>query len=407
MTASVLLSFIVAGLLLQLATGIAISVWRRRTDGRVSRSMALESAQISTAAWAGWREFRIVRREFEDEAHTQCSFYLAPVDGSPLPPYEPGQFLTFSVQSAAECSVIRCYSLSDKPDPDRYRITVKRIPPLTARPEMPGGVCSNHFHDQLHEGDIVKVKAPSGRFCIDSNSDIPAVLIAGGIGITPMISMLQWSLAKKPERDIHLYYGLRDGSQHAFRRRLDELAGTHPRFHLNVAYSRPGPNDLQGRDYHCAGHVDADLIRRTLSHGRHQFYVCGPPAMMESLVPALVQWGVPLHDIHYEAFGPSSALAASSELENRHPTFAAPLDVQLRRSGRTLVWDGQDESLLAFAERHGVAVESGCRSGSCGTCETQLISGVVRYARQPDHEVAPGHCLLCVAKPESSLVLEA
>ena len=81
--------------------------------------------------------------------------------------------------------------------------------------------------------------------------------------------------------------------------------------------------------------------------------------------------------------------------------------MRFRRSGRTLVWDGQDENLLDFAERHGVAVDSGCRSGGCGTCETKLVSGTVRYAREPDHDVAPGHCLLCVGRPESALVLEA
>ncbi len=407
MTAPILLGYIVAGLLLQLAIGITIGVWRRHTDSSALGSVKFESPQASPAAWVGWREFSIVSREFEDESHTQCSFYLAPVDGAPLPPYEPGQFLTFSVQpAAAERPIIRCYSLSDRPVPGTYRITVKRNPGSAAKAQLPEGACSSYFHDELHEGDVVKVKAPSGHFCIDANSSIPVVLIAGGIGITPMMSMLQWSLAERPEHEIHLYYGLRDGSQHAFKRRLDELASANPRFHLNVVYSRPGVNDLQGRDYQYVGHMDVDLLRRTLPHGQHQFYVCGPSAMMESLVPELARWGVPQDNIHYEAFGPSSMRAASFESEKHHPSPTAPIEVKFRRSGRALAWDGHDESLLAFAERHGVAVESGCRSGSCGTCETKLVSGAVSYAHQPDHDVAVGHCLMCVAKPESTLVLE-
>jgi ferredoxin len=84
-----------------------------------------------------------------------------------------------------------------------------------------------------------------------------------------------------------------------------------------------------------------------------------------------------------------------------------PVEVTFRRSGRTLVWDGRDASLLDFAERHGVAVESGCRSGSCGSCETKLVTGAVRYAQRPDHDLAPGSCLLCVGTPGSALVIEA
>ena len=98
---------------------------------------------------------------------------------------------------------------------------------------------------------------------------------------------------------------------------------------------------------------------------------------------------------------------ASAIAQDATASVQAPIDVQFRRSGRTLVWEGNDESLLDFAERHAVAVDSGCRSGSCGSCETKLVSGTVRYAHKPDHDVAPGHCLLCVGKPGSALVLEA
>jgi ferredoxin len=85
---------------------------------------------------------------------------------------------------------------------------------------------------------------------------------------------------------------------------------------------------------------------------------------------------------------------------------AVALDIRFNRSGRTLVWNGQDNNLLDFAERQGVPVESGCRSGSCGSCETKLISGTVTYAEKPDYDIADGHCLLCVGKPQTPLVLE-
>lgn len=200
MTALQLLGWICAALLLQLGAGIAWVLWRRAALPPVGAEAA--PAARSDAAWIGWREFRVARREFEDAARTQCSFYLEPVDGAPLPPFKPGQFLTFSIDLPATGSgtaartITRCYSLSDRPDPARYRITVKRVPAPAEPPEAEPGLSSNHFHDRVQVGDVLRVKAPAGHFFIDPDPALPAVLVAGGIGITPMMSMLRWCAAE-------------------------------------------------------------------------------------------------------------------------------------------------------------------------------------------------------------------
>ncbi len=412
MTAAELLGLITAALLLQLTVGVGLSVLRRRS-APVALSAGPSTAAVakSDTAWAGWRTFRVVQRQYEDAAPSQCSFYLQPVDGQPLPPFKPGQFLTFSldvessVGGEASRAITRCYSLSDRPDPAHYRVTIKRVPPPTDRPEIPPGLSSNHFHDHVHEGAVLRVKAPSGHFFIDPDPDVPAVLIGGGIGITPMMSMLRWCMASQPQRTVHLYYGLRNSREHAFKPLLEELAASHPALRLNVVYSRPTEADSKGRDYQHQGHVDVELLRRTLPQGRHQFYVCGPPAMMQTLVPALAAWGVSVADIHYEAFGPASVrLPGAAEVPVAN---GVTIEVKFHRSGRTLTWDGRDASLLDFAERHGIEVESGCRSGGCGSCETRLIEGSVSYDHAPDYDVTPGHCLVCVGRPSSPLVLEA
>lgn len=411
MTAAELLGLITAGLLLQLAAGVGVVLRRRRAGEAPPVARPAAARPATTLAWDGWREFRVVQRQFEDAARTQCSFHLQPVDGQPLPDFRPGQFLTFALDvadpsvPAGTRTVTRCYSLSDGPAPTHYRVTIKRVPPPPDRPGLAPGLASNHFHDRVQVGDVLRVKAPSGHFFIDPDASVPVVLIGGGIGITPMMSMLHWCRANQPSRDVHLFYGLRSGDEHAFKAPLEAWAASCAAPRLHVVYSRPGPADVQGRDHQHTGHVDVALLRRTLPHGRHRFYVCGPPAMMQSLVPALADWGVPAADIHYEAFGPASVKLPGREAP---PAGAAVgVEVKFQRSGRTLAWDGADASLLDFAERHGVDVESGCRSGGCGSCETRMLDGTVTYEHVPDHDVAPGHCLLCVGRPATALVLEA
>ncbi len=183
---------------------------------------------------------------------------------------------------------------------------------------------------------------------------VPAVLIAGGIGITPMISMLRWCVAVQPTRIVHLYYDVRHSGDHAFKQMLEQIVVEHTAFHLHVAYSQPGAEDVAGRGFQHAGRVDIALLRQTLPHGRHQFYVCGPPAMMESLVPALVQWGVPQQDVHFEAFGPASIKLPGTAASESVTALAEPLEVKFSRSDRTLAWDGQDTNLLDFTDRHGL-----------------------------------------------------
>lgn len=412
MTTLELLAYILTALLLQVAAGVGIGVWRRRAAaGATPQDLIEDAGAASTSAWLGWRDFRVVRRQFEDTAQSQCSFHLQPVDGLPLAMFQPGQYLTFSLSVAGvpggPRTLTRCYSLSDRPDPAGYRVTIKRMPPPADRPELPAGVASGHFHDHVREGDVLQVKAPAGHFTIDPNASVPAVFIAGGIGITPMLSMLRWCVVEQPNRPVHLYYGVRSSAEHAFKQMLEVLAAAHPAFKLNVVYASPASDDVLPRDYQHVGYIDLALLRRTLLHGRHQFYVCGPPPMMQSLVQGLRDWGVQADDIHFEAFGPASVRPAGPLTNEPAASHSASMTVRFSRSGRTLAWDGMDGNLLDFAERHDLSVDSGCRSGSCGACQTRVLSGVVCYASTPDHDIPKGHCLLCVGQPQTALVLDA
>ena len=154
MSASLLLAYICAALVVQLVVGIAIMQRRRRRVTASPAAGAPLALPIASGAWDGWREFRVVSRHFEDRAHTQCSFQLEPVDGVPLPPFLPGQFLTFALSIASGRTLTRCYSLSEGPNASSYRITVKRVLAPAGRPELPPGACSSYLHDRLHGNSL-------------------------------------------------------------------------------------------------------------------------------------------------------------------------------------------------------------------------------------------------------------
>lgn len=420
MTALSLLAWIAAALALQLAVYLAVVFWRhwhsyRNVSERAANPAADglptldESAGRSEMgrgpAWQGFRNFRVVRKVFEDAGRTVCSFYLAPEDGAPLPPFLPGQFLTFRLDvptpDGATAQIVRCYSLSDAPRPDGYRISVKRVTAPLGQ-DVPPGRSSNFLHDRIDVGDRLQVRAPSGHFHLRP-STAPVVLVGGGIGITPMLSMLNSCLAEQPQRQVWLFYGVRRGGEIVMREHLEALAARHPNFQLRLCFSAPRPEDLAGPHCH-QGRIDVDMLRMQLALEPYEFYICGPGPLLESLVPALEAWGVPESRIHYEAFGPSSLKRKPATAT---ATTSAALTIDFARSGKRVVWSPEANSLLELAEASGIDVPSGCRAGGCGSCQTKIQSGEVAYRQAPDYDPAPGHCLLCVGTPKTNLTLEA
>lgn len=420
-----LLLWIVLGIALQLAIYLGIIFWRHWLDYLALRSREVESnlpvaqdvpsgvEETAVGPRLDFRTFRVERKVAENVAHSICSFYLVPEDGQPLPAFLPGQFLTFRldvpVATGGNEQVIRCYSLSDAPRPNHYRVSIKRVPPPMGS-DVPPGRSSNYFHDQVAVGSLLQVRAPSGHFHIDRSS-VPVVLIAGGIGITPMLSMLNWSLSEQPGREIWLFYGVRNGRELVMKSQLEALAAEHPNFHLQLCLSNPLPEEVEGRDYQHRGRVDVDLLRMQLPLKPYHFYICGPTPMMESLVQALEDWGVPDSHIHFEAFGPASikrkhAVSVSIE-ESQNEAMDTGILVTFAKSGKQLPWKTTVGSLLEFAEANGIVVNSGCRAGGCGSCQTTILDGEVAYRQPPDYDPEPGTCLLCVCEPKTSVTLEA
>ncbi|HID99644.1 MAG TPA: 2Fe-2S iron-sulfur cluster binding domain-containing protein [Thiotrichaceae bacterium] len=360
-------------------------------------------------SWTGFRDLRVQGKMVEDQNGTICSFFLTPVDKKPLPSFKPGQFLTFQLDikdGQTSKKVVRCYSLSDKPSPDYFRVTIKRVLAPSKAPDALPGIASTYFHDKVHEGDILAVKAPAGHFYWNTEGKEPIVLIGSGIGITPMLSILNASIHSHSNQEIWFYYGVRNSDEHIMKDYLDEVAKTHQNLHLHVVYSQPKQQDSKGTDYHNEGHIDITLLRMTLLLKPYQFYVCGPKQMMETLVPDLSAWGVPDSNIHYETFGPSSLTKQEKQrlVEAETPS---ELTVTFSKSEKTVQWNNSAASLLEFAEENGIPIDSGCRAGSCGCCQTTIESGELEYVQSPDIDPEQGTGLLCVSVPKTHLTLSA
>lgn len=415
MTSLTLLLWIALGIALQLALWLGIGFWRHWLDYQALRrgvaaperpvpSAEPQAEPATVAAWPGLRPFRVARKEVEDAAQSICSLYLVPEDDKPLPAFLPGQFLTFRIDLPTE-QIVRCYSLSDAPRPDYYRVSIKRVPAPVGS-DLPPGRSSSHLHDHVAVGDILQVRAPGGHFHLD-RGDAPVVLIGGGIGITPMLSMLEWCLAVQPAREIWLFYGVRNSREPIMPARLKTLAAAHPNFRLCLCFSDPLPSDRAGQDYQHRGRVDVNLLRMQLPLKPYHFYICGPTPMMESLVAGLEDWGVPEARIHFEAFGPASIKRKPIAAVTDTPATQNDIVVTFAKSGKTLPWYAGVGSLLEFAEANGIQVDSGCRAGGCGTCQTTVQAGEVAYGNPPDFDPEPGNCLLCVCTPKTSVTLEA
>jgi ferredoxin-NADP reductase len=202
--------------------------WRDYFKGRIDRvATGAHQRAAQTPSWAGFRSFTL--REKVRESDNAASFYLVPADGRPLPPYLPGQYLTVRLYIPRVARpLVRSYSLSDAASTDRYRLTIKRIPTRAEEPRAASGLVSAYFHEQLAVGDRIEAKAPAGTFTLDvTQHDQPVVLIGGGIGITPLVSMLNSIVAAESPRETWLLYGVRDHREHIMGGHLEAIARAH------------------------------------------------------------------------------------------------------------------------------------------------------------------------------------
>ncbi len=491
--------------------------------------------------WEGFRNFVVKDKIYEGGGI--CSFILTPEDKRPLPTFQPGQYLTFQLSiPGREKPVVRCYSLSDCPCPDTYRVSIKKILPPPSANSMPPGLVSSYFHNSVNRGDLLKIKAPNGEFYLDSKNEHPLVLIAGGVGVTPLLSMVNTLAAKKSKQHIWLFYGVRNEDEHIMKDILAELASALPKFNLRICYSdnishgntinemtqivktdsgivvskvyradlvnvdtksrfpitkeciligRSSKADMTVDSPHLSAthaqikfdestwtiedlnskngtilngkllksesavlshndliyfgskeipflfstsndseeniidnryimatknpnefilkkqRITINLLKSQLPSNNFDFYICGPAEMMKQLTDDLMGWGVPEQKIHFESFGPASVAKVRTNKQLTESRAESNIEVSFSKTNKKCNWDPQFNNILEFAESLGIAMDSGCRTGSCGTCMTRINAGRVHYLDTPGADIETGMCLTCIATPQTDISLDA
>jgi len=269
------------------------------------RQIYQDNAQ-KPGGWEGFRTFRIARKEVESDVIT--SFYLAPEDGGALPAFKPGQYITVRVPGPCGHTTMRNYSLSDKPGQEWFRISVKREKGTQAN--TPDGYVSTLLHDQMDVGTAVEIGSPCGEFFLDltENHERPLVLLAAGIGITPILSILLSALEASPDREMILIHGCLNERVQAFRQTIDALAANHANLNTHYRYSDPAKFGVRRRGNCSSGFVDAALIESMVSERNADYYFCGPKPFMVSIYHELLAWGIPGTQVHFEFFGPRQEL---------------------------------------------------------------------------------------------------
>jgi ferredoxin-NADP reductase len=336
--------------------------------------------------------------------------------------FVPGQFLTLTVEADGR-RVSRSYTIASPPTRvDHVEITVKR--------EEHGEV-SRHLHDATAVGDLIEVAAPGGAFTFTGQEAGDIVLIAGGVGITPMMSVIRTLTDRAWPGEIHLLYGARTTRDFIFRDELEYLQRRHPNLHVAATMRRAEGTSWMGPE----GVISKDFIARTVPDiARRRVHLCGPPPMMEAVKAALAEFGVPPANVRTEAFGPArgqapapastapavpppqaqaappaSTTPAASPLPVPANQQVASATVTFSKSSRAAPL-ARGQTVLEAAEAAGVAIDYSCRVGICGTCMVPLREGAVTMEVEdglPPEEKERGMILACQAKSEGDLVVEA
>lgn len=377
---------------------------------RQAAEIARLNSELQSAAVGSSMQWRVMEvAQVIDESEDCRSFYLVDPYGQALPAFQPGQHLLVRPALAGAFQTTRCYSLSHSPDSRFWRITVKRQTVDARRPRDQEGGLSQWLHDRIGVGDCLLVGGPNGQFYLASDNQSPLVLVAAGVGITPLASILHWSLQHTPQRPIQVLFQAKDRQHWPLGKNLHQAALGGRNLHVETYFSRETQADLEALQHQYpgqihAGRLDVQQIHRpdpNADKSNSDYFLCGPASWMESIRESLIQQGVNPARVHWESFG-----SVPTGKPSQGDASQQAIPVSFVRSDVSTHWHDPEQSLWELAREHRVEIPSGCLSGVCGSCRVQLLSGQVEYDRPVGIELGDDECLSCIARPVTECRLD-
>jgi len=380
--------------------------WKTSLEALVDQEASAGNAGLTGVAspppaWPGFRPLRVTR--VDRESASVISLWFEDMYGNALPAGLPGQFLVLKFRPTPDIPpVLRTYSMSGAPGAGKYRVSIK---------QEVHGLGSSFLCNRVKVGDVLEVSAPRGSFMLRAG-DGPVVLLGAGIGATPLLAMLHELASTASYRDVWWLYGTRNLNEHPFAEESRALLKGLRHGRGYVCYSRPNAQDRFGQDYDAAGRLDLPLLKRLGVPREADFYLCGPPPFLSGLTSALENWGVSPGRVFTELFGAGQSVQPGISGGARRPAHQPEgavgpgPRVSFTRSGLTVAWRPDFQSLLELAEACDVPVKWSCRTGVCHSCECALIGGAVDYRPTPLEQPADGNVLICCSRPRSDIEID-
>jgi ferredoxin-NADP reductase/DMSO/TMAO reductase YedYZ heme-binding membrane subunit len=342
-----------------------------------------------------WSGELVVSRIFE-ETHDVKTFRFTPVGGGPLPfAAIAGQYLNIQLEIDGK-RVRRSYTIASSPTRTDYaEITVKR-----------DGLASKHLHGSVKEGDVIKIGAPAGKFYFAGTEAKRVVLVAGGVGITPMMSVIRSLTERRWAGDMHLIFAVKRRADIIFERELEDLVAGHPNLHVTITLTQPDDAAPGGLWNGTRGRISRELIAKVVPDvAGSRVMLCGPVPQMQAARALFVELGVPNDEIREEEFvSPTASGDAAAEVADTGGEYV----VHFKRSGKKVDLVGL--TVLEAAEDNDIEIPFECRSGICGQCKCKLVSGRVVMESQDAltaSDKQKGLILACQARPTQNCEVEA
>ena len=388
------------------------------------KSPPIVSDDIAPSKPNSWTGTLLVAEIF-DETPNVKTFRLVDPEGGKIPfNYLPGQFITVTINPKG-VPVKRSYTIASSPtNRDYCEITVKH---------EEKGTVSHYMHTEVHIGELMQFTAPSGKFTFTEAHAESAVFIAGGVGITPMMSAIRYLTDKSWKGDIYLFFACKNQASIIFKEEILYLQKRYPNFHVFFILSKPTGKPS---DSYISGHLTKEILNGNVPDiTNRMIHICGPPPMMDAVKKMLEELKVPKEMVMVEAFAgpPPVAKAATGDAKNdvadaarnsaAEPKGNAPAaaaapsspagegagTVTFAKSNKTAVLT-PDKTILEASEEAGVNIDYSCRVGTCGICKTKLISGKVTMAIEDaltEEDKGQNMILACQAKATGDVSVDA